>query len=245
MGRIWNLIRGFIYKYIYSVEKENPEIVYNNAIEQVVRSYSLLKGKAGAVVRRAQELALEVASTKQSYEKVNELLQAAASLPAEQVDETAAAEMINTRDQLQEKLNGLVSDLSLAQQDQKELTEALLEVESEKRKLLAEKDSQIGRFRSAQARLAIMERQDGTSIDSINQSLTGVRENIKNTIAEASLTKELQSNTLENKVKAFTKKTEEQSALQKFRAMREASAQKSAGSQVLDQIVEKKAEKTA
>jgi phage shock protein A len=240
MQRLWNLITGWFNQYIYQLEAESPEIAYDNAINQVVTSYKLLKQKAAAVVRRAEELKTETTETQNNLNKVNELLDSAAHLSEDQVDFEAAGEMVKTQEQLKEKLTGLLEDLAVAQTDVKEVTSALLEVESEKKKLMAEKDANIGRFRSAQARLAVMERQDGTSIDAINQSLAGVRSNIKNTIAEANLTKQLQANTLENKVKAFTQATEGQSAKQKFLQMREAARQQSAGSEVLKEVLETK-----
>jgi phage shock protein A len=240
MKRLWNLFVGWFNQYIYALEAESPEVVYDNAINQVIESYKLLKQKAAAVVRRADELKTETEATQKSLTKVNQLLESAAYLPENEVDYEAAAEMVSTQEQLKEKLTGLLEDLAVAQSDVKDVTAALQEVESEKRKLVAEKDANIGRFRSAQARLAVMERQDGTSIDAINQSLTGVRGNIKNTIAEANLTKQLQSNTLENKVKAFTKATEGQSAKQKFMQMREAAKQQSAGAGVLTEVLEAK-----
>lgn len=231
---------GWFNQYIYALEAESPEVVYDNAINQVVESYKLLKQKAAAVIRLSEETAERVSTTQAQLKKINELLEAAAYLPEDQVDFEAASNMVATKEQLDEQLQGFLSDLQTVKQDEKDVREALLEVEAEKKKLMAEKDANIGRFRSAQARLAIMERQDGTSINAINQSLEGVRNNIKNVVAETKLTKDLQSNSLENKVKAFAKSTETESAKQKFMKMREAAKQQSAGAGVLSEVLEAK-----
>lgn len=245
MKRLWNLIVGWFNQYVYKLEAESPEVAYDNAINQVVTGYKLLKQKAAVVERNAESLETQTKETRKAYENVSDLLEQAAYLPEDRVDLAAAAEMVNTKEQLEEKLNGLLEDLAAAQADRKEVTEALVDLESEKRKLIAEKDSNIGRFRAAQARLAIMERQDGTSIDAINQSLNGVRSNIKNVIAETNLTKRLQENTLESKVKQFTKDTQASSAQQKFLQMREAAKQQSAGAGVLNEVLEAKQLPTA
>ena len=237
MKRLWNLFIGWFNQYIYALEAESPEIAYDNAINQVLESYKLLKQKAAAVVRLSEETSEKVNTTQTQLTKINQLLKSAAYLPEDQVDLEAASNMVTTKEQLDEQLQGLLVDLQTVKQDEKDVREALLEVEAEKKKLMAEKDANIGRFRSAQARLAIMERQDGTSVDAINKSLEGVRSNIKNVVAEANLTKDLQSNSLENKVKAFTKTTETQSAKQKFIAMREAAKQQSAGAGVLNEVL--------
>ncbi len=242
IDRFLNLIKGWISKYIYELEVANPAIVYDNAIEQIINSYKLLKQKAAIVVRRADELEAQTKETRKQYTKVSDLLEAAAYLPDDEVDVDAAAEMIKTKDELKEKLDGLIEMLATAQADEVELTEALHELESEKRKLIAEKDTQIGKFESAKVRMSVMERKDGTSIDAIDKSLEGVRTNIKNVIAEANLTKTMQENTLENKVKSFSKATEGQSAKAKFQAMREAARQKSEGAKVLDEVLSTKPE---
>jgi predicted nuclease with TOPRIM domain len=103
-----------------------------------------------------------------------------------------------------------------------ELRDALLEVQQERNKLVREKESQVGRYRAAQARLAIHERQEGVSLDEVNKSLDGVRGKIKNTIAESQLARDMQNNSLESKVRKFQKATEGLSAKQNLRPSRTA-----------------------
>src|SRR5437870_1675239 len=54
--RIRLLIRGFINKYIMELEADNPEIVYDNAIDQIKRSEIELREKTAAIVRMTNEL---------------------------------------------------------------------------------------------------------------------------------------------------------------------------------------------
>lgn len=248
--RAWNLFLGFINRYIMSIEVNNPEVVYDNAIESMLDTYQKLKGKAGAVKRQEADLAAEKKATEDQLKKVTESLDAAANLREDQVDLVAAAEMVNLQSQLVEKLNGLNEDYAVAREDSKEIVDALLEVESELRGLKAEKGTNIGRFQSAKARMEIMDMQNGTSISAARKSLEGVRDTIKNTIAEAKLSKDMQNSSLESKVRQFQKVTESQSAKDKFLQLRAAAQQNALGSgsatpNALDAIISDTSAKTA
>ncbi|MBP8195825.1 MAG: hypothetical protein KAY55_01565, partial [Deltaproteobacteria bacterium] len=56
-GRLANLWKGFISLWISDVEKEHPEIAYENAINSMVEKYSALKRATAAIIRRREELA--------------------------------------------------------------------------------------------------------------------------------------------------------------------------------------------
>lgn len=224
--RIWNLIKGVINSYIYEFEKARPEIVYDNAIEQLSITYKRIKENAAKVIRRADELEEKVKSTQLELNQAADLLAGAAALPEDKVDYEAAAELLKMRDEHVIKLNGLLEDLKSAQEDEKSITESLRGLESKKRALIAEKDREVGRFESAKAKLDMMEREDGTSLDAINKALTGVRSAIKNTIAEANLTKQLQDNTLEAKLKSFSTLTQSASSMEKFKLLRQQTQEK-------------------
>jgi phage shock protein A len=238
--RIMNLFWGFLSIFISGIEKNNPEIVYDNAIEAVATAELELRRNTAAIVRQHNELKASKEETEQALKDVTKQLEAAASLPPEQVDMVAAGEMVNIQQQLIEKLNGLNQDYALAQADVEDATNALLEVQSERNKLKAEKNTNVARYNAANARLANIERQEGLSLNEVNKSLAGVRDNIKNTIAEAQLAKDMKGNSLESKVRQFQKVTGALSAQQTFKAMQEAAQNKTAGSRLLEQVIETK-----
>ena len=64
-------------------------------------------------------------------------------------------------------------------------------MQTEIRKLKAERDTMLAKMQSAQARIRIQEQLDGLSVDAEVKALDNVREHIKNTIAEANLGSEL------------------------------------------------------
>src|SRR4029078_9439080 len=54
--RLSNLFRGFLNLWISDVEKEHPEIAYENAINSMVEKYSKLKRATAPIIRRRDEL---------------------------------------------------------------------------------------------------------------------------------------------------------------------------------------------
>ena len=70
-------------------------------------------------------------------------------------------------------------------------------VQSEIKKLQAERDTMLAKFQSAQARVKIQEQLDGLSVDEEVRALDNVRSHIKTTIAEANLGKELSESSLD------------------------------------------------
>ena len=73
-------------------------------------------------------------------------------------------------------------------------------VQSEIKKLQAERDTMLAKFQSAQARVKIQEQLDGLSVDEEVRALDNVRSHIKTTIAEANLGKELSESSLDSRL---------------------------------------------
>ena len=53
-ARIGNLWKGFLSIWISDVEKEHPEIAYENAINSMVEKYTKLKTATASIIRRAR-----------------------------------------------------------------------------------------------------------------------------------------------------------------------------------------------
>ena len=54
--RLANLWKGFLSLWISDIEKEHPEIAYENAINSMVAKYSQLKTATAGIIRRREEL---------------------------------------------------------------------------------------------------------------------------------------------------------------------------------------------
>src|ERR1700741_3652402 len=54
--RLTNLWKGFLSLWISDIEKEHPEIAYENAINSMVAKYSKLKTATAGIIRRRDDL---------------------------------------------------------------------------------------------------------------------------------------------------------------------------------------------
>jgi len=198
-SRLGNLWRGFLSIWISNVEKEHPEIAYENAINSMVEKYSKLKSATAAIIRRREDIDERLKkSTKDLAQTELEL-----NVAVETNQDDLAVVLIQRKNALTTEAAELGGDLGAASKDADAAKQSLLNVQGEIRKLKAERDVMLARMQSAQARLRIQEQLDGLSVDADVKALDNVREHIKNTIAEANLGQELSGSSLDARLAAL------------------------------------------
>ena len=198
-SRLGNLWRGFLSIWISNVEKEHPEIAYENAINSMVEKYSKLKSATAAIIRRREDIDERLKkSTKDLAQTELEL-----NVAVETNQDDLAVVLIQRKNALTTEAAELGGDLGTASKDADAAKQSLLNVQGEIRKLKAERDVMLARMQSAQARLRIQEQLDGLSVDADVKALDNVREHIKNTIAEANLGQELSGSSLDARLAAL------------------------------------------
>lgn len=197
--RLGNLWKGFLSLWISDVEKEHPEIAYENAINSMVEKYAKLKSATAAIIRRREDV------SERFKQASKELAQTEAELnvAVETNQDDLAVVLIQKKNQLTAQLGDMKADMDTAQKDADTAKSSLLQVQSEIRKLKDERDVQLARMHSAQARLRIQEQLDGLSVDAEVKALDNVREHIKNTVAAANLGNELKESSLESRLQSL------------------------------------------
>ena len=198
-SRLGNLWRGFLSLWISDIEKQHPEIAYENAINSMVEKYSKLKSATAAILRRREDLDERVAKAGKELAQTESELNVA----VETNQDDLAVILIQKKNQLTADLAELKADLDTAQLDADQAKGSLIGVQGEIRKLKSERDSMLARMQSAQARLRVQEQLEGLSVDAEVKALDNVREHIKNTIAEANLGKELSESSLDSRLAAL------------------------------------------
>src|SRR5947209_13708028 len=192
-SRLGNLWRGFLSLWIADIEKEHPEIAYENAINSMIEKYAKLRGATAAIIRRREDL-------DDRFKKASaEMAQTEAELntAVEMNQDDLGVVLIQKKNQLAAEIAELKSDMETAHSDADSAKSSLLSVQSEIGKLKAERDSMLAKMESAQARIKIQEQLDGLSVDDEVRALDTVRTHIKNTIAEANLSKEISDSSLD------------------------------------------------
>lgn len=202
-ARVGNLLKGFLSLFVKDIEKEHPEIAYENAINSMIEKYTKLKSATAAIIRRREDI------DEQTRQATKDLAQTEAELSTavETNQDDLALILIQKKNQLESQLAELKGDLVSAEKDAESAKNSLLQVQAEIKKLKAERDVQLARMQSAQARLRIQEQLEGLSVDAEVRALDTVREHIKNTVAAANLGQELQDSSLDARLAAVKSQT--------------------------------------
>jgi phage shock protein A len=197
--RLANLWKGFLSIWISDVEKEHPEIAYENAINSMVEKYTRLKTATAAIIRRREEI-------DERYQRsTRELAQTEAELGVamDTNQDEVAVLLLQKKNQLAADIAEMQVDLQTAKTDADSAKSSLMTVQGEIKKLKAERDSMLAKMESAQARIKIQEQLDGLSVDAEVKALDNVRQHIKTTIAEANLGRELSESSLDARLAAI------------------------------------------
>jgi phage shock protein A len=210
------LWRGFLSLWISDVEKQHPEIAYENAINSMIAKYTKLKTATAAIIRRREDIDARNGKAKSDLAEVQGQL--AAALDTNQDD--LAVVLIQKKNALEKELAELRDELDLAQKDADSAKSSLITVQSEIKKLKAERDSMLAKMHSAQARIKIQEQLDGLSVDAEVKALDNVRDHIKTTIAEANLGRELSESSLDSRLDALRNQAGDVQARQQLAEMK-------------------------
>ena len=227
--RLGNLWKGFVSLWISDIEKEHPEIAYENAINSMIEKYSKLKKATASIIRRREE-------TSERFDKQSkELAQVTADLNTaiETSQDDLSMVLIQKKNLLDKEVSELKADMDVAQKDADSAKSSLVQVQNEIKKLKAEKDNMMAKMASAQARMRISEQLDGLSVDDEVKALDNVREHIKTTIAQANLNSELKSTDLDERLKTLRAQSGDVTAKQQLAELKAASAAKKAGQKTM------------
>jgi len=223
--RLSNLFRGFLNLWISDVEKEHPEIAYENAITSLIEKFSKLKRATAAIIRRRDEIAERLSTQSTELAQVTQDLDVAVQTAKDDL----ALILIQKKNILEKEVAELKAELESAAKDADSAKAALLQVQAEIKKLKAEKDTMLAKMESAKARVRIQEQLDGLSVDAEVKALDNVRNHIKNTISEANLGQELKESSLDSKLAQLRSQSGEVTARNQLEEMkRKAAAAKAA-----------------
>ena len=198
-ARLGNLWKGFLSIWISDVEKEHPEIAYENAINSMVEKYTRLKTATAAIIRRREDI------DERFKLATKDLTQAEAELGValDTNQDDVAVILLQKKNQLTADIADMKADLETAQKDADSAKSSLITVQGEIKKLKIERDSMLAKMESAQARLRIQGQLDGLSVDAEVKALDNVRQHIRTTIAEANLGRELSESSLDARLQAI------------------------------------------
>jgi phage shock protein A len=200
LSKLWS---GFLSLWISDLEKDHPEIAYENSINSMIEKYTMLKKATAAIIRRREDIEQRLGRQRKELSQIEGDLETA----VDQNEDELAMVLINKKNALDAEIAELSHDLGQAKTDAEDAKSSLLNVQAEINKLKAEKDRMIAKMASAQARIKIQEQLEGLSVDAEVKALDNVRNHIENLSAEAKLGKELAGESLEGRLQKLRRQT--------------------------------------
>jgi phage shock protein A len=216
MGRLWNLVKGFFSLFVAKVETEHPEIVYQNSIDAITVKAVQLRDAAAAIIRRRDELEDRYETKTRELKDIEGQLQVAVT----NGDEEIGTLLVEKMEALQSEVGDLDVEYGQAKKDADDVKSALLRIQSERNKLVAEKDRMMAKLASSEARIKVQEQLDGLSMESDVKALDNVRTHIKNRVAAANLGKELGESSLDARLEKIKSQVGNVQAKNKFEELR-------------------------
>ncbi|MBU0554178.1 PspA/IM30 family protein [Myxococcota bacterium] len=215
-GRIYNLWKGFLGVFVGRMEEKHPEIAYENAINAMTEKYSKLKSAAAGLIKHRAKLEASIQKAEKELEDINLQVQMA----VEQGEDEIAVALLERQEELETALNDYRADLERAAKDAETAKDSLRAVKEEIEKLKREKDKVIAQIKDAEARKQIQEQLDGISVEDDIRALGNVREYADRVRAEVQIGDELETSSMEGKLKALKGQTGSMKARARLEALK-------------------------
>lgn len=224
-GRIGNLIRGVLSLFVGGLEQDNPEAVYQAAIEERIARYGELKDAVAGILTLRNKLAAELEEQEAELKSVMEQLPIAVTEGEDEV----ALHLINKKDTLNNRIQELNAELAKINAQAKDSQESLRSFQASIEQLKEEKLEMLAKKANAEALITIQDTLEGLSTEADVQALENVRESIHKLEAKAEIGEEMQDNALSTKLADIEAKASNLSAQRQLDALkRELAPQESA-----------------
>lgn len=215
-GRIYNIWRGFLSLFVSDLEKKNPEIAYENAINSMIEKHNSLKSAVGSLLKNRTRFEEQIAKHRQDLERVTAEIQAAVDLG----DDETALMLIEQEEQSQLQLAQTEEDLKQAAQDADTAKSSLRELEEEINKLKRERDRVLAQIEDAEARKMVQDQLDGFSIADEMKALDNVRDYAAQVRAEVKVSDELKGDSVEGRLEKVREQASKKRAEERLAAFK-------------------------
>jgi len=217
-SRIANLWTGFLSLFVGNIEKENPEAVYEAAIQARKKKYDELKKAVSGIIVLRNKLAKEL---EEKSAELNEL-DAQVRMAVETDEDEAALVLLQRKEDAEKRIAEIEGELEQARQDAEDAKASIVTFQAEIEKLQREKAAVLAKLETAEARIKIQETLDGMSLDADIQALDNVRDHVARKQAEADVNAEIGDAEIGSKLKKIQAQAGTASARAKLEALKKA-----------------------
>lgn len=215
-GRIYNIWKGFVSLFVSDLEKKNPRIAYENAINSMIEKHNSLKTATGSLLKNRTRFEAQLQGFESDLKRVREELDAAVDLG----DDETAMLLIEQEEELEAQRAQTQEDLKLAAQDAESAKSSLRDLEQEINKLKRERDRVLAQIEDAEARRQIQGQLDGFSVDDELKALDNVRDYAAQVRAEVQVSDELRSDSTEGRLERVREQASKKRAQDRLAALK-------------------------
>jgi len=223
-SRFWNFVRGLFWQGQRSLEKANPEAVYEMAILKMKDQYQAMQAAVGRLAAERNRLRNKVeAKQTQLLEVQKDLDGALAEAQAGNQDALEIGEdLVLEKEQLEAELNTLKGELAKSESLVSDYLGKLRQVETQTKSMESKKDAMIAKLQSAQARKGFADMVSGMSTNAEEAAVADMDKHIEGIAAQADIGEEMAGATREEKRRKLREATQTRTSKSKFQAMLEA-----------------------
>ena len=113
LSRLFNLVKGFLSIFVGRLEEKNPEIAYENAINNMTEKYSKLKSAAAGLIKNRAKLEARIKRTESQLEELKLQIEVA----VDKGDDEVAVVLLEQEEELNSTLATDRADLTQAATD--------------------------------------------------------------------------------------------------------------------------------
>jgi phage shock protein A len=195
-ARIQNLLRGTLAGWLRRREGQNPEAVYEAAIQERSDQYTKLREAAAGVLYMRTKLAKELHLRSAELTHLSAQLEVA----VERDEDAAALVLIGRRDALVAEVERLTGELNDLTTEAEAAKKNLVAFQNDIARLRDEKIRMLARLANAKARLRLQETLSGLSPDADIRALEAVRDHINRLVTEVQVARDVEDPELERRL---------------------------------------------
>lgn len=230
-SRFWNFVKGLFWQGQRSLEKANPEAVYEMAILKMKDQYQKMQAAVGRLAAERNRLRSRVEAKQKTLAEVQRDLDGA--LSEAQAGNQDAMEMgedlVLEKEQLEGEIASLKEELTKSETLVGDYLGKLRQVEAQTKAMESKKDAMIAKLHSAEARKGFADMVSGMSTSAEEAAVGDMDRHIDGLAAQADIGEEMAGATREEKRRKLREAAQTRASKSKFQAMLEARAGGGAG----------------
>lgn len=204
-ARFRALLRGIFGVWVRDRERENPQAVYEQAIQERTRQYRELKQAVAGILYMRNKIQADLAERRAEVAQLREDIRRC----VERGEDDLALALIGQRQAIDEEIARSEQELQAVSHEASEAKTNLVRFREEIRSLEREKVRILATLANARARRRIQEAFEGLSVDADMRALESVREYVARVSTEGRLSQELEEDgDLRRRVKAIRSEAE-------------------------------------